>query len=104
MPEALKERSQIEEQYKWDLTRMFADDAAWEKALGEIDADIDAMAAYAGKLKDAATIRAWFDAATELSRKLDNLFCYSSAPQRGYPRRGRPADVCPCHGQVCPCR
>ena len=78
MPEALKERSQIEEQYKWDLTRMYADDAAWEKALGEIDADIDAMAAYAGKLKDAATIRAWFDAATELSRKLDNLFCYSS--------------------------
>ena len=27
MPEALKERSQIEEKYKWDLTRMFADDA-----------------------------------------------------------------------------
>lgn len=78
MPEALKERSQIEEQYTWDLSRMYADDAAWEKALGEIDADIDAMASYAGKLKDAATIRAWFDAATELSRKLDNLFCYSS--------------------------
>ena len=38
MPEALKERSEIQEQYKWDLTRMYADDAAWEKALDAFDA------------------------------------------------------------------
>ena len=42
MPEALKERSEIQEQYKWDLTRMYADDAAWEKALDAFDAQLQA--------------------------------------------------------------
>ena len=58
MPEALKERSEIQEQYKWDLTRMYADDAAWEKALDAFDAQLQALAAYAGKLNTAAGLRA----------------------------------------------
>ena len=78
MPEALKERSEIPEQYKWNLTRMFADDAAWEKALAEFDATIPALAAHAGTLNTAAGLRAWFDAETAASRKFDDLFCYAS--------------------------
>ena len=78
MSEALKERSEIPEQYKWDLTRMFADDAAWEKALAEFDATIPALAAHAGTLNTAAGLRAWFDAETAASRKLEDLFCYAS--------------------------
>ena len=78
MPEALKERSEIPEQYKWDLTRMFADDAAWEKALADFDATVPNLAGYAGTLNTAVGLRAWFDAETAASRKFDDLFCYAS--------------------------
>ena len=37
----IKERSQIEEQYKWDITTLFANDEAWEEALSVIDIDAD---------------------------------------------------------------
>ena len=44
----LKERSELDARYKWDLSAMFADDAAWETAFAKMDADIDAVAAFAG--------------------------------------------------------
>ena len=78
MPEALKERSEIQEQYKWDLTRMYADDAAWAKAYAAFEATVPALAAYAGTLNSAANLRAWFDAATAAERTLSNLFCYAN--------------------------
>ena len=78
MPEALKERDQIQEQYKWDLTRMYADDAAWEKAMTEYEASIPALAGYAGSLNTAAGLRKWFDVQTQSERTLSNLYCYAS--------------------------
>ena len=78
MPEALKERDQIQEQYKWDLTRMYADDAAWEKAMAEYEASILALAGYAGSLNTAAGLRKWFDVQTQSERTLSNLYCYAS--------------------------
>ena len=33
MPEILKERSELDPQFQWDLTPMFESDAAWETAL-----------------------------------------------------------------------
>ena len=78
MPEALKERDQIQEQYKWDLTRMYADDAAWEKAMAEYEASIPALAGYAGSLNTAAGLRKWFDVQTQSERTLSNLYCYAS--------------------------
>ena len=78
MPEALKERDQIQEQYKWDLTRMYADDAAWEKAMAEYEASIPALAGYAGSLNTAAGLRKWFDVLTQSERTLSNLYCYAS--------------------------
>lgn len=78
MPEALKERDQIQEEYKWDLTRMYADDAAWEKAMAEYEASIPALAGYASSLNTAAGLRKWFDVQTQSERTLSNLYCYAS--------------------------
>ncbi len=78
MPEALKERDQIQEQYKWDLTRLYAVDAAWEKAMTEYEASIPALAGYAGSLNTAAGLRKWFDVQTQSERTLSNLYCYAS--------------------------
>ena len=56
MAEILKERSGLDPQFQWDLTPMFESDAAWETALENLDAEIDSVAAFAGKLSDAITI------------------------------------------------
>ena len=56
MAEILKERSELDPQFQWDLTPMFESDAVWETALENLDAEIDSVAAFAGKLSDAITI------------------------------------------------
>ena len=71
MAEILKERSELDPQFQWDLTPMFESDAAWETALENLDAEIDSVAAFAGKLSDAITIGAYLDATTELNRKVE---------------------------------
>lgn len=78
MPETLQERSQIDPHYQWDLTRMYANDAAWEEEFGALDAKIDALAGFAGKLDNAEGLRAFLDAEVRLDRALSNLYCYAS--------------------------
>ena len=78
MPETVKERSELDPQFTWDLSRLFADDAAWEKTLATLEEKAAAVTAWAGKLKDAASIHGYFEAATALSRTLSDLFCYAS--------------------------
>ena len=76
--QVLKERKEIDSQYKWDLTPMYQDDAAWEADFATLDDQVQAMTAFAGTLKDAISIGAYLDAGTELGRKLSNLYCYAS--------------------------
>lgn len=76
--QVLKERKEIDSQYKWDLTPMYQDDAAWEADFATLDDQVQAMTAFAGTLKDAIAIGAYLDASTELGRKLSNLYCYAS--------------------------
>ena len=76
--ETLRERSEIDARFQWDLTGLFASDAAWEEALAGLDAKVQAAAAFEGKLNDAENIRAYMDAAMALERLVDNLFTYAS--------------------------
>lgn len=78
MPDTLKERHEIDPQYQWDLTRLYKDDAAWEQALAGLDKQVQTVAAFAGRLKEAKTIREYLDASVTLSRTLSNLYCYAS--------------------------
>lgn len=80
MPETemLRERSEMDPQYQWDLTPMYRDDAAWEEELSTLDGRLEKLAAFAGTLRDAAAIRAYLDAATDFGRTLSNLYCYAS--------------------------
>lgn len=78
MPDTLKERSAIDPQFQWDLTKLYKDDAAWEQMLAGLDKQVQAVAAFAGRLKDAKTIREYLDASMTLSRTLSNLYCYAS--------------------------
>ena len=76
--EVLKERSQMDPQYQWDLTPMYQDDAAWEAEFATLEEEIQALGAFAGTLKDAVSIGAYLDTSTEFVRKLSNLYCYAS--------------------------
>ena len=67
--------------YQWDLTTLYADDAAWEADLQMIDADIDAAASHEGKLSSAADIAAFYRDYTALSRRMDNLLTYAMLRQ-----------------------
>lgn len=76
--EVLKERSQMDPQYQWDLTPMYQDDAAWEAEFATLEEEIQALSAFAGTLRDAVSIGAYLDTSTEFVRKLSNLYCYAS--------------------------
>lgn len=78
MPELLKERRELDPQFMWDLTSMYATDEEWEKALSALEEGIRKAAAFQGRLTDAQSIAAYLDAATELGRTLSNLYCYAS--------------------------
>ena len=78
MPELLKERRELDPQFMWDLTSMYATDEEWEKALSTLEESIWKAAAFQGRLTDAQSIAAYLDAATELGRTLSNLYCYAS--------------------------
>ena len=46
----LRERSQIDDRYKWNLTDIFADAGEWQRAYDELDQKIDEYAAMQGTL------------------------------------------------------
>lgn len=73
----VKKRSEIEEQYKWDLTTLYPSDEAWEADFKTLDAEFEVIRSYQGTLKDAPSIRKWFDYSITLDRKVDRLFCYA---------------------------
>lgn len=77
MSEPIRERRDIAPEYQWDLSTLYASDEAFEDDFQKLDGRIAAVAAFAGKLKDAESIRACFDADTELDLLLSDLFCYA---------------------------
>ncbi|MBQ6239321.1 MAG: oligoendopeptidase F [Firmicutes bacterium] len=81
MPELLKERSEMDPRYEWDLSTLYADDKAWEDAFNAIDPKLAALPAYAGKLHDAKELAAFLKARTEVELEIDNLFTYASLRQ-----------------------
>ncbi len=60
--EELRERKDIPEADRWDLRGLFENDEAWEEAFAALDALIAPLAGFAGRLKDAAGVRAYLDA------------------------------------------
>ena len=74
----LKERSEISELYKWDLSSLFASDEAFEEALDAVDEKIAAAAAFRGRLHSAEEILAFLKAEEAAGLAMSQLFSYSS--------------------------
>lgn len=65
-----KERSEIEEKYKWDLSVLYADVEAWQQAKDKLDEKIEMLDDNKGKLNESAevlysTLDLYFDAAKD---------------------------------------
>lgn len=73
-----KERQEIENKYKWNLTSLYENDEAWEEDLKKVDEAAAKVAAYQGKLNNAENVLACLEASTNLSRLISNLFCYAN--------------------------
>ena len=73
----LKTREQVEEQYTWDLTPIFADDAAFEVEFARVSDSLQELSVFQGKLGESAdTLADALDLQTSLSRKVHQLYVY----------------------------
>ena len=77
-------RSDVPEQFKWDLTRLFASDEAWEAECEALRAMPEKVAAFAGKLgESAATLFDYFKLSDELEVRISKLYGYASCASDG---------------------
>lgn len=77
--EDLKERSEMDPAYEWDLSTLFQNDDAFEEALKSSEKDIQKIGEYEGRLNNAADIHAYLVDDTALTLKMNNLFTYASS-------------------------
>src|SRR3712207_1413026 len=72
-------RSHLEEKYTWDLSTIFATDAAWEIEADSLSAAIEAARQQAGHLLDSSSsLLDITELQLELARRVEKLYVYAS--------------------------
>lgn len=75
----LKERSEIADKYKWDLTTIYKTDEDWETDMAAIEAMIPNLKGFEGKISQSPNdLIAYFQASEEISKKFGNVAVYAS--------------------------
>ena len=89
----VRDRSEIEEQYKWNLKPLFESDEAWEAALPSVDPEVERLMGYAGRLGESpAVLREFLDGYGLLQRKIENIYQYAML-RRSEDTRGEAAQI-----------
>ncbi len=78
MSEVVKERKDIEEKDKWDLSSLFKSDEEFEDTLKKVSSKISNFKKYEGKLNNANDILAFLNEKDDISKDASNVFCYAS--------------------------
>jgi oligoendopeptidase F len=74
-----RDRSKVDDKYKWDLTHIYPTDDAWRQAKEELAAEISKLGQYKGKLgSSAATLADALEIASRLSKALSRTYVYAS--------------------------
>ncbi|AOT69099.1 oligoendopeptidase F [Geosporobacter ferrireducens] len=74
----VQERKAIDQQYKWRLEKLYADDAAWEKDFTTVKELLKESVKIAGSLGESAEkLYAALHFTDEISRKIENVFIYA---------------------------
>ena len=74
---ALPKRSEIDNQYKWDLTDMYETTELWEADYTKIHSLLQKLADYSGTFPDTAKLHACLTLHAEISMISEKLFCYA---------------------------
>ena len=72
-------RSEVPEEFTWNLSDIFASDDKWNEELEELKAYPERMAAYDGKLGESAkTLLDWFTLSDEITVRVSKFVEYAS--------------------------
>ncbi|MBQ6384279.1 MAG: oligoendopeptidase F [Clostridia bacterium] len=76
MAEQLRKRNEIDAKYKWNLSHIFQNDAAWEKAFDKAMGEIDRISAFDGKVAEdpKGAIRTFFEISEEIMPVFEYAF------------------------------
>ncbi|QLD85243.1 oligoendopeptidase F [Natronomonas halophila] len=75
---SVPERSDIAEEYTWDLTDLFADDEEWEEAYEAVEERLDELEAYEGRVtEDAETLQEVLELRESIMRQVSNVAAYA---------------------------
>ena len=76
---AQKERKEIVDQYKWDLTNLFLNDKTWEEAKSKVVAEMHEIDQYKGKLtKSSKDLLGCLEFSSKLDKEASLLYIYAS--------------------------
>ncbi len=70
------ERKDVQSQYKWNTSDVFANDEAWETAFSAVEKEMD-FSSYRGTLNTADNLLAYFQAAEAVEIKLLRVYLYA---------------------------
>ncbi|MGL4654817.1 MAG: oligoendopeptidase F, partial [Sarcina sp.] len=74
----LKKRSEIEEKYKWKVSKMYIDVEAWNKEFEELKSEAIKLKDFDGQLKSKDGLLGYMHLYEKLARKLKKLYVYAS--------------------------
>ena len=78
-----KNRVDVPERYKWDLSHIFQTEEDFLSACEGITKDAETLAAYSGKLTDGDTVLAFLKAQDEVVKRLEKAYCYAMMKRDG---------------------
>ncbi|MCM3879057.1 MAG: oligoendopeptidase F [Vicinamibacterales bacterium] len=74
-----RDRAKIPEKYRWDLTQIYASDAAWRAAKDKLQAEIPQLSSFKGRLGTSAeTLAGALDRVFAMRKELSRLWTYAS--------------------------
>lgn len=76
---ALPKRNEVAEDLKWDLSRVFKDDQAWEQEYDNVQAEIQDISNWKGKLAESGkNLYEGITAIMEIERRLEKVYVYAT--------------------------
>ncbi|MFH1679972.1 MAG: oligoendopeptidase F [Candidatus Eisenbacteria bacterium] len=76
--QAARERDEVEDRYKWDLSAIYADETDWDTELDWVESLVPEVLAFQGRLGESAeTLLAFHKKTEEMERIFDRLYSYA---------------------------
>jgi oligoendopeptidase F len=77
-PDPNAARGDVPEMYRWDLTQLFADDAAWQQSMDELAGKVGGLADFEGTLADAEQLEQCLTLYFDLHNRVNHCTLYAN--------------------------